>query len=60
MLQRLSHREQEGIVLVPTELNVDPVSGYPDNNGVHPNATGYAQIGTSFYAWMKTWMSQTR
>jgi lysophospholipase L1-like esterase len=53
MLKRLSNREHEGIHLVPTELNIDPVSGYPDNNGVHPNPTGYAQIGASFYSWMK-------
>lgn len=54
MLKRLSNREQDGIHLVPTELNVDPVGGYPDNNGVHPNPTGYAQIGASFYSWMKS------
>lgn len=54
MLERLSNREKDGIHLVPTELNVDPVSGYPDNNGVHPNPTGYAQIGASFYSWMKS------
>ncbi len=56
MMERLSHREKEGIYLVPTELNLDPVGGYPDNNGVHPAAPGYAQIGASFHAWMKAWM----
>jgi hypothetical protein len=54
MLKRLSNREKEGIHLVPTELNVDPVDGYPNNNGVHPNPVGYAQIGASFYSWMKS------
>lgn len=54
MLERLSNREKDGIHLVPTELNVDPVSGYPDNNGVHPNPAGYAQIGASFFSWMKS------
>jgi hypothetical protein len=54
MLERLSGRESEGIHLVPTELNLDPVDGYPVNNGVHPNPTGYAQIGASFYSWMKS------
>ncbi len=54
MLKRLSNREQEGIHLVPTELNLDPVDGYPNNNGVHPNPVGYAQIGASFYSWMKS------
>ena len=54
MIERLSNREAEGIHLVPTELNLDPVDGYPVNNGVHPNATGYAQIGASIYSWMKS------
>ena len=54
MLERLSNREKDGIHIVATELNIDPVDGYPDNNGVHPNAIGYAQIGTSFYGWMKS------
>ena len=54
MLERLSNRESEGIHLVPTELNLDPVDGYPVNNGVHPNTTGYAQIGSSFYSWIKS------
>jgi len=54
MLKRLSDHEKDGIFIVPTELNLDPVEGYPDNNGVHPNATGYAQIGASFYSWMKS------
>jgi len=57
VLERLSHREKEGIHLVPTELNLDPVDGYPDNNGVHPNTAGYAQIGASFYAWLKAWLA---
>ena len=39
--------------IVLTELNLDPVDGYPNNNGVHPNPVGYAQIGASFYSWMK-------
>lgn len=57
MLQRFAHREKEGIHLVPTELNLDPIDGYPVNNGVHPNAIGYAQVGASFYAWMKNWLA---
>ena len=56
MLERLSNREKEGIYLVPTELNLDPIDGYPNNNGVHPNAIGYNQIGASFYAWLKAAM----
>lgn len=53
MLTQLGGREKEGIYVVPTELNLDPVDGYPANNAVHPNSVGYAQIGTSFYAWLK-------
>lgn len=54
MLERLANREKEGIHIVPTELNLDPVTGYPADNGVHPNKTGYRQIGASFYSWMKS------
>lgn len=57
MLERVGNRQKDNIYLVPTELNLDPVDGYPNNNGVHPNATGYAQIGASFYAWLKAWMA---
>jgi len=30
------------------------LDGYPENNGVHPNPVGYAQIAASFYAWLKS------
>ncbi len=58
MITKFQGREAEGLYLVPTELDVDPVDGYPDNNGVHPNRVGYQQIGNSFYAWIK-WHLQT-
>jgi hypothetical protein len=45
--------------LIPTELNLDPVDGYPENNAVHPNETGYQQIGRSIYAWLKWRLSET-
>ena len=41
------------ISMVPTQLSIDPVDGYPVNNGVHPNKLGYQQIGSSIYAWLK-------
>ena len=41
------------LLLVPTHLNLDPVDGYPVNNGVHPNKLGYDQVGASLYAWLK-------
>ena len=40
-------------LIVPTQLNIDPVDGYPVNNGVHPNGFGYQQIGASLYSWLK-------
>ncbi len=52
------NQPKKKLFIVPTELNIDPVDGYPDNNGVHPNATGYKQIGASFYAWLKWRMGQ--
>ncbi len=52
--RQLSHfADREKIFIVPIELNLDPVDGYPVNNGVHPNALGYNQIGVSIYAWLK-------
>lgn len=52
-IERFGGREKERLFLVPTELNLDPVGGYPDNNAVHPNAAGYRQIAASLYAWLK-------
>ncbi len=53
MLAHFRGREKERIVLIPTELDLDPVKGFPENNGVHPNAFGYRQIAGSLYAWLK-------
>jgi lysophospholipase L1-like esterase len=52
-IEHYADREGERIFLVPTELNLDPVGGYPTNNGVHPNETGYRQVAASIYAWLK-------
>jgi lysophospholipase L1-like esterase len=60
MISRFGGRERDGIHLVPVELNIDPFDGYPVNNGVHPNPSGYAQIGASFYSWLKSWLQQNR
>lgn len=60
MLERLGGREREGIHLAPTQLNLDPVDGYPVNNGVHPNTAGYEQIGASYYCWLKWWLQARR
>ncbi len=52
-IAKWSGQSAQRLFVVPTELDLDPVDGYPTNNGVHPNATGYQQIGHSFYAWLK-------
>jgi lysophospholipase L1-like esterase len=51
-LQQFSGREGERIHIVPTQLGLDPVAGYPVDNGVHPNSTGYHQIAASMHAWL--------
>lgn len=53
-LDYFRNREAEQLFIVPTELNLDVVDGYPENNGVHPNATGYQQIGATIYSWLKS------
>jgi len=55
-LEHFGNREKEHIYIVPTQLNLDPVDGYPTNNGVHPNQQGYKQIGASIYSWLKAEM----
>lgn len=57
---QLRGRNSGRIYCVPTHLNLDPVDGYPENNGVHPNAHGYRQIATSLYCWLKWWMAEER
>ena len=59
-LEHFGKREKDRITIVPTELNLDPVDGYPDNNGVHPNAAGYKQIGDTLYAWLKCRLQSPR
>lgn len=60
MIGHFAGREKENVHLVATELVVDPIDGYPENNGVHPNATGYAQVGAAFYSWIKAWYGMGR
>ncbi len=52
-IEHFGGREEDGIFLVPTQLNLDCVHGYPENNGVHPNGVGYAQIAAALHAWLK-------
>jgi len=51
-LAHFGDQEAQQIWIVPTELNLDPLAGYPVDNAVHPNATGYAQIAASMHAWL--------
>ncbi len=68
MLASFAEREAEGIYLVPTYINLDCLRNYPfepvqadaageavrrQNNGVHPSAAGYRQVGDSLYAWLR-------
>ncbi|MDD2710871.1 MAG: acetylxylan esterase [Verrucomicrobiae bacterium] len=57
-LQQFGGREAEKIFVIPTELGIDPVDGYPKDNSVHPNQTGYQQIAASIYSWIKWWLIQ--
>lgn len=57
-IAKFGGRESERIFLVPTELNLDPVDGYPVNNGVHPNPLGYKQIGAAIYGWVKSRLAE--
>jgi len=52
-LAAFAGQEDRRRFVVPTNLAVDPVDGYPVDNGVHPNPHGYRQIGGAIYAWLK-------
>jgi len=52
-LEHFGGREAEQIFIVPTELDIDVVDGYPANNAVHPNAAGYARLAATLHAWLK-------
>ncbi len=58
-LEAVTAKDDPQISLIPTQLNLDPVDGYPVNNGVHPNTAGYKQIGATIYSWLKWQMSKT-
>ncbi len=53
-LAKFEGQQGDNLFVVPTQLNLDPVDGYPPGNGVHPNKSGYGQIGGSIYAWLKS------
>jgi hypothetical protein len=63
--RRRMHRETEkmlahwpgdgtgSIYLVPSNMSIDRVTGYPNDNAVHPNSTGYGQIAVAVSAFLK-------
>jgi lysophospholipase L1-like esterase len=56
-LREFGGREKENLFIIPTQLNLDPVDGFPEIDGVHPNTDGYKQIGASLYSWLKCLLS---
>jgi lysophospholipase L1-like esterase len=49
-LRRFESHADKQLFVIPTELYLDPIDGYPPNNGVHPNGLGYQQIGRTIHA----------
>jgi len=56
-LREFGGREKDNVFIIPIQLNLDPVDGFPENDAVHPNTEGYKQIGTSLYSWLKCLLS---
>lgn len=56
-LEAIANKDDPQISIIPTQLNLDPVDGYPVANGVHPNTVGYHQIAATIYSWLKWQMS---
>jgi lysophospholipase L1-like esterase len=52
-LEQFDGREEENIFCIPTHLCIDPDKGYPAENALHPNESGYEQIAEQIYAWLK-------
>ena len=69
MIKKLATSQDKKLSLIPTPLNLDCENNFPtanqpinngnpnktvrQNNGVHPAPAGYAQIGDTFYCWLK-------
>ena len=52
-IEHFGNRQRERIFVVPTELSLDTVDGFPENDGCHPGHAGYQQIGDTIYSWIK-------
>ncbi|MDP6447120.1 MAG: GDSL-type esterase/lipase family protein, partial [Pirellulaceae bacterium] len=59
-LKHFADHPQNNVSIIPTQLNLDPIDGYPANNGVHPNAAGYQQVAASIYAWIKSRIAESK
>ena len=70
MLENYAGRDVEKLYVIPTYIGLDCLHNYPTesvsanaandeklarlNNGVHPAASGYAQIGDMLFSWLKS------
>ncbi|MDD4870255.1 MAG: SGNH/GDSL hydrolase family protein, partial [Kiritimatiellae bacterium] len=70
MMEKYGNREKEFIYIIPSNINLDCMNNYPIlkapwnsetkmegarlNNGVHPSAEGYRQIGDTIFCWIKS------
>ncbi|QDT10865.1 SGNH/GDSL hydrolase family protein [Planctomycetes bacterium K23_9] len=59
-LQFVDAKSDPQLTVVPTQLNIDPIDGYPTNNAVHPNRNGYKQLGATIYSWLSCKIAQQR
>ncbi len=57
-IESIAAKNDPRIDMIPTQLYLDPVDGYPVNNGVHPNGVGYQQIGGTIFSWLKWRLSE--
>jgi lysophospholipase L1-like esterase len=58
-LQYVVAKSDSRLSVVPTQLSIDPIDGYPANNGVHPNGNGYKQIGATIYSWLQAKLAES-
>ena len=75
LLEQYENRHDENIFIIPTHLNLDVRHSFPlkqvlansrtnetisrQANGVHPDKSGYFQIGDTVYAWLKSILNRS-
>ncbi|MDF1812328.1 MAG: SGNH/GDSL hydrolase family protein [Verrucomicrobiales bacterium] len=52
-MEHFGNRESENVYIIPTSVGIDPLTGYPPDNGGHPNEKGYQTLGREIYCWLK-------